>query len=281
MKTIKYEDIVNVVSGLCQEANYYLEEDVLEAFKENLKKEKSPLGISILNQLIENAEIARKERMPMCQDTGFAVFFVEVGQDLRIEGGLLDDAINEGVRKGYMEGYLRKSIVGHPLERKNTGDNTPAIIYTSLVKGDNLKITIAPKGGGGSENMSGVKMLKPSQGVEGVKEFVIETVDKAGSNPCPPIVVGVGIGGTMEKAALLAKQALLRPLNQRHSDPSIAALEAELLEEINKLGIGPQGLGGTTTALAVNIEIFPAHIASLPVAVNINCHAARHKTIVL
>lgn len=280
MKIIKFDDIVNVVSGLCQEANYYLGEDVLEAFKENLKKEKSPLGVEILGQLIENAGIARQERMPMCQDTGFAVFFVELGQDLKIEGGLLDDAINEGVRRGYTEGYLRKSIVSHPLERKNTGDNTPAIIYTSLAAGDKLKITIAPKGGG-SENMSAVKMLKPSQGVEGVKEFVIETVDKAGSNPCPPIVVGVGIGGTMEKAALLAKQALLRPLNERHRDPVTAALETELLEKINQLGIGPQGLGGSTTALAVNIEVFPAHIASLPVAVNINCHATRHKTITL
>ncbi len=280
MKTIKYEDIVSVVSGLCQEANYYLEEDVLEAFKKSREQEVSPLGISILDQLIENAKIAREERMPMCQDTGFAVFFVEVGQDVRIEGGVLEDAINEGVRQGYTEGYLRKSIVGHPLERKNTGDNTPAIVYTTLVAGDKLKITIAPKGGG-SENMSGVRMLKPAQGVEGVKNFVIETVDKAGSNPCPPIVVGVGIGGTMEKAALLAKQALLRPLDRRHDDSSIAALEEELLERINKLGIGPQGLGGRTTALAVNVEIFPAHIASLPVAVNINCHSARHKSIIL
>jgi len=280
MKTIKYEDIVSVVSGLCQEANYYLEEDVLEAIMKSREKEDSALGISILDQLIENAKIAREERLPMCQDTGFAVFFVEVGQDLRIDGGVLEDAINEGVRQGYTEGYLRKSIVGHPLERKNTGDNTPAIVYTSLVAGDKLKITIAPKGGG-SENMSGVRMLKPAQGVEGVKNFVVETVDKAGSNPCPPIVVGVGIGGTMEKAALLAKQALLRPLDRRHDDPSIAALEEELLEQINKLGIGPQGLGGRTTALAVNVEIFPAHIASLPVAVNINCHSARHKSIII
>ena len=280
MKTIKYEDIVSVVSGLCQEANYYLEEDVLEAIKKSREQEDSPLGINILDQLIENAKIAREERLPMCQDTGFAVFFVEVGQDLRLEGGVLEDAINEGVRQGYTEGYLRKSIVGHPLERKNTGDNTPAIVYTTLVAGDKLKITIAPKGGG-SENMSGVRMLKPAQGIEGVKSFVVETVDKAGSNPCPPIVVGVGIGGTMEKAALLAKQALLRPLDHCHDDPSIAALEEDLLEEINKLGIGPQGLGGRTTALAVNVEIFPAHIASLPVAVNINCHSARHKTIIL
>lgn len=280
MKQIQYNDIVDTVKSLCQEANYYLGEDVLNAFKESLKKEKSPLGVNILEQLIENAEIAANEKMPMCQDTGFAVFFIEVGQDVKIEGGLLEDAVNEGVRQGYTEGYLRKSIVGHPLDRKNTGDNTPAVIHTTLTAGDKLKITIAPKGGG-SENMSGVKMLKPAQGVEGVKEFVLETVDKAGSNPCPPIVVGVGIGGTMEKAALLAKKALLRPLNQRHEDSSIAALEKELLEKINQLGIGPQGLGGTTTALAVNVEIFPAHIASLPVAVNINCHASRHKTAVL
>ena len=280
MKKVKCDDIIEVVSRMCQEANYYLGDDILQSFKDNLQKEKSPLGINILEQLIENAEIARTERMPMCQDTGFAVFFVEVGQEVTIEGGLLEDAINEGVRRGYTDGYLRKSIVGHPLERKNTGDNTPAIIYTTLVAGDGLSITIAPKGGG-SENMSGVKMLKPSQGVEGVKEFVLETVDKAGSNPCPPIVVGVGIGGTMEKAALLAKKSLLRPVDKRHEDPSIAALETELLEKVNKLGIGPQGLGGTTTALAVNIEIFPAHIASLPVAVNINCHASRHKTALL
>jgi len=280
LKKVKCDDIIEVVSRMCQEANYYLGDDILQSFKDNLQKEKSPLGINILEQLIENAEIARTERMPMCQDTGFAVFFVEVGQEVTIEGGLLEDAINEGVRRGYTDGYLRKSIVGHPLERKNTGDNTPAIIYTTLVAGDGLSITIAPKGGG-SENMSGVKMLKPSQGVEGVKEFVLETVDKAGSNPCPPIVVGVGIGGTMEKAALLAKKSLLRPVDKRHEDPSIAALETELLEKVNKLGIGPQGLGGTTTALAVNIEIFPAHIASLPVAVNINCHASRHKTALL
>ena len=280
MKVIKYQDIVNVVSGLCQEANYYLGEDVLNALKEGRSKEDSPLGVSILDQIIENAAIAREERLPMCQDTGYAVFFLEVGQDLQFEGGLLEDAINEGVRLGYAEGFLRKSIVAHPLERKNTGDNTPAIIYTKLVAGDKLTITIAPKGGG-SENMSGVKMLKPAQGVEGVKDFVLETVEKAGPNPCPPIVVGVGIGGTMDKAALLAKQALLRPLNEYHNDPSIAALEKELLEKINKLGIGPQGLGGRTTALAVNVEIYAAHIASLPVAVNINCHAARHKTITL
>lgn len=280
MKVIHYNDIVDAVTEVCQEANYYLGEDVIESFKEHLKKEESPLGVDILRQLMENAEIARKEKMPICQDTGFAVFFLEVGQDLRIEGGLLEEAINEGVRRGYKEGYLRKSIVGHPLERKNTGDNTPAIIYSSLVKGNMLKITIAPKGGG-SENMSAVKMLKPAQGVEGVKEFVLETIDKAGSNPCPPIVVGVGIGGTMEKAALIAKQALLRPLKVRHNDKFIAELELELLEKINKLGIGPQGLGGRTTALAVNIETFPAHIASLPVAVNINCHAARHKSIIL
>ncbi|WP_418791277.1 fumarate hydratase [Phosphitispora sp. TUW77] len=280
MRIIKYEDIVRVVSILCQEANYYLGEDVLEAIKKSREQEESPLGVTILDQLIENAKIAREEHIPMCQDTGFAVFFVEVGQDIHIEGGILDDAINEGVRQGYTEGYLRKSIVGHPLERENTGDNTPAIIYTSLVAGDKMKITVAPKGGG-SENMSSIMMLKPSQGVEGVKKFVVDTVDQAGSNPCPPIVVGVGIGGTMEKAALLAKQALLRPLDRHHDDSSIAELEEELLDKINKLGIGPQGLGGRTTALAVNIEIFPVHIASLPVAVNINCHSARHKTIIL
>jgi len=257
-----------------------LGKDVLAAFEKGLKEEVSPTGKDIFNQLIENANIAREESVPMCQDTGFAVVFLDIGQDVHIAGGDLYEAVNEGVRRGYQEGYLRKSILGHPLERKNTGDNTPAVIHTRIVPGDKLKITIAPKGGG-SENMSGLKMLKPAEGVAGVKKFVLETVSAAGPNPCPPIVVGVGIGGTFEKAALLAKEALLRPIDQKSSLPDIAKLEEELLEEINKLGIGPQGLGGRVTALAVHVEIFSVHLASLPVAVNINCHAARHKSIIL
>lgn len=255
-------------------------QDVLDAIKSAYEKEQSVTGKDILQQLIENAQIAKNESVPMCQDTGFAVIFLELGQEVHIEGGNLEDAINEGVRKGYTEGYLRKSIVGHPLERVNTGDNTPAVIHTRIVPGDKLKITIAPKGGG-SENMSTLKVLKPAQGVEGVKDFVLESVKAAGPNPCPPIIVGVGIGGTFEKAALLAKESLLRPVGQPSSDPYAAKLEKELLELVNKTGIGPQGLGGKTTALAVHVNVYPAHIASLPVAVNINCHAARHKEVVL
>lgn len=242
--------------------------------------ELSLTGKEIIQQLLKNADIARSEEVPMCQDTGFTVVFVELGQDVHIEGGSLEDAINEGVRRGYTEGYLRKSIVGHPLERVNTGDNTPAVIHVKLVPGDKMKIIVAPKGGG-SENMSGIKMLKPAEGIEGVKKFVLDTVKNAGPNPCPPIIVGVGIGGTFEKCALLAKEALLRPVGTPNSRPEIARLENELLDEINSTGIGPQGLGGRYTALAVHIEIYPAHIASLPVAVNINCHASRHKETVL
>lgn len=264
------------MARLCQEANFQLGEDVLKAFSMAGEKELSLTGKEILKLLAANAEVARSESVPMCQDTGFTVVFIELGQDIHITGGGLEDAVNEGVRRGYREGYLRKSIVGHPLERKNTGDNTPAVIHTRLALGDKLKIIVAPKGGG-SENMSAIKMLKPADGVEGVKKFVLETVQAAGPNPCPPIVVGVGIGGTFEKAALLAKEALLREVGVPSPRPDIAALEQELLELINKLGIGPQGLGGSTTALAVHVEIYPAHIASLPVAVNINCHASRHK----
>ncbi|OPY59598.1 MAG: L(+)-tartrate dehydratase subunit alpha [Pelotomaculum sp. PtaU1.Bin035] len=253
---------------------------MLDGLQKAYEQEISPNGKEIIRQLLMNAGIAREERVPMCQDTGCAVVFVDLGQDVRIVGGDFYEAINEGVRKGYKEGYLRKSIVSHPLERKNTGDNTPAVIHTKIVPGENLRITVAPKGGG-SENMSAVKMLKPSEGVEGVKKFVLEVVKAAGPDPCPPVVVGVGIGGTFEKAALLAKEALLRDLGEKSKHPDIAKLEEEILTEVNKLGIGPQGLGGRTTALAVHIEIFAAHIASLPVAVNINCHAARHKEIVL
>lgn len=255
-------------------------QDVLDAFTRAHDRELSLTGKEIFQQLIKNAEIARTESVPMCQDTGFAVIFLELGQNVQIVGGNLYDAINEGVRKGYVEGFLRKSIVDHPLERKNTGDNTPAVIHTKIVPGDNLKIVIAPKGGG-SENMSAIRMLKPAEGVEGVKKVVVETVKAAGPNPCPPIIVGVGIGGTFEKAAMLAKEALLREVGKPSERSDIAALEAELLQLVNGLGIGPQGLGGTNTALAVHVEIHPCHIASLPVAVNINCHASRHKEAVL
>ncbi|OGL42068.1 MAG: fumarate hydratase [Candidatus Schekmanbacteria bacterium RIFCSPHIGHO2_02_FULL_38_11] len=280
MKNINANDITKAVKLMCMEANYYLGEDVLRAFNKALKEEKSPAGVSVMEQLIENANIAKNEQVPMCQDTGFAVFFVELGQDAHITGGTLKDAINEGVRQGYTEGFLRKSIVSDPLKRVNTKDNTPAVVHIELVPGENLKITIAPKGGG-SENMSGLKMLKPADGVKGVKDFVIERVSQAGSNPCPPIVVGVGIGGTFEVAAMLAKKALLRELGKHHPDPDTAELEKELLEKVNNLGIGPQGFGGRITALAVNIEKHPCHIASLPVAVNINCHAHRHKEVIL
>ncbi|RKO67251.1 fumarate hydratase [Desulfofundulus salinus] len=280
MRVVDVATITATVAELCQKANYELGKDVLEAFKEALGQEISLTGKDVLQQLLENARIAREEQVPMCQDTGFAVVFLEVGQEVAITGGDLCEAVNEGVRRGYQEGYLRKSIVDHPLRRKNTGDNTPAVIHTRIVPGDKLKIIVAPKGGG-SENMSGLRMLKPAEGVEGVKKFVIEQVRAAGPNPCPPVVVGVGIGGTFEKAALLAKEALLRPLGQPHPDAEIACLERELLEAINNLGIGPQGLGGRTTALAVHVEVFPCHIASLPVAVNINCHASRHKEAIL
>ncbi|MEW6423718.1 MAG: fumarate hydratase [Bacillota bacterium] len=280
MRTIDCAIVTEAVARLCQEANFQLGPDVLAALERGLKEETSPAGKDILRQLIENARIARENSVPMCQDTGFTVVFLELGQYVHITGGDLYAAINEGIRKGYQEGYLRKSILGHPFERKNTGDNTPAVIHCRVVPGDRLKITVAPKGGG-SENMSGLKMLKPAEGVAGVKKFVIEQVSMAGSNPCPPVIVGVGIGGTFEKAALLAKEALLRPVGQKSTLPDIAQLEEELFTEINKLGIGPQGLGGRVTALAVHIEVYAVHMASLPVAVNINCHAARHKSIIL
>ena len=278
MKAIRYGAIVEKVKDACMEANFKLAEDVRAAVENARITEESPVGREILDQMLENAAIAEREQIAICQDTGFAVFFVELGDSVSIEGGTLVDAINEGVREGYREGYLRKSIC-HPLTRKNTGDNTPAIVHLELVPGDGLKILLAPKGAG-SENMSRVAMLKPSDGLEGIKNLVIERVRESGANPCPPVVVGVGIGGTMEKSALIAKKAMLRPIGSVNPDPELAALEAELLTKINNLGIGPQGLGGRTTALAVHIEIFPCHIASLPVAVNINCHASRHKEIV-
>lgn len=280
MRRVHVDKITEEVARLSQESNYYLGEDIVKAFKKGLQEEESPAGKAIFQQLLENAEIAKNEQVPMCQDTGFAVFFLELGQEVELTGGYLEEAVNAGVKKGYTEGYLRKSIVEDPLRRKNTGDNTPAILHTSIVPGDQVKITIAPKGGG-SENMSRVGMLKPSDGREGVKAFAINTAVEAGPNPCPPIVVGVGIGGTFEKVAYLAKKALLRPVDEPHPDPYLAQLEEEILEGINKSGVGPQGLGGRFTALGVNVEVFPAHIASLPVAVNINCHASRHKTVVI
>lgn len=275
MRDISADKVIDAVERLCIDANYYLNGDMLNALEESLKKEESEIGRNIIEQLIENASIACRDKMAICQDTGMAVVFAEIGQDVHIAGGTLSEAINEGVRRGYKNGYLRKSVVRDPIERINTGDNTPAIIHYDIVAGDRLKLVVAPKGFG-SENMSALKMLKPSDGLDGVKKFILETVDNAGPNPCPPMIVGVGIGGTMEKAALLAKKALLRPVNIRSSIGYVRDLEMEMLENINKLGIGPAGLGGRTTALAVNIEVFPTHIAGLPVAVNISCHATRH-----
>jgi fumarate hydratase subunit alpha len=280
MREIKTDTIIEAVRKIVMDAATDLGEDVLAAIEEAKKVEESPVGKDILDQITENARISREEKAPMCQDTGFAVLFVELGQEVHIVGGDFNEALNEGVRRGYKDGYLRKSVLGDPIERKNTGDNTPAVIHTDIVPGDKLKIIIAPKGGG-SENMSEVKMMKPSDGIEGVKEFVIDKVLRSGGNPCPPVIIGVGIGGTFEKCAWLAKKALLREVGNRHPNKFYADLEVELLEKINKLGIGPQGLGGRTTALDVHVEVFPCHIASLPAAVNTQCHAARHKEIVL
>jgi len=280
MREISVKDIISTVKNLCIDANYNLGEDVEKALKEGYQKEESPTSKETLNQIMENVQIAKQGEFPLCQDTGFAVVFVDMGDQVFVKDGNLFDAINEGVRQGYKEGYLRKSILGDPIERKNTGDNTPAVIHMNVVKGDKLTITVAPKGGG-SENMSEVKMMKPSDGVEGVKEFVIDMVRRSGSNPCPPIIVGVGIGGTFEKCAEMAKRALLREVGERNPNPFYAKLEEELLEKVNKLGIGPQGFGGRVTALDVHIETFPCHIASFPAAVNIQCHAARHKEAVI
>ncbi len=281
MRQIHYSEVTEVVAQLCQDTNFSLPEDVLNSLRKARAEEKSPLGRIVLDQILENARIAAEEKVPICQDCGTAIVFLELGEELEITGGNLNlyAAIEEGVRRGYKEGYLRKSIC-HPFTRKNTGDNTPAMIYTDIVPGNKLKIMFCPKGGG-SENMSAIKMLSPSEGIEGVKKFVIETVKSAGANPCPPIVVGVGIGGTFERVALLAKKALLRPFGSPNTDSDLAALEDELLEKINCLGIGPAGLGGSTTALSVHIEMLPCHIASLPVAININCHAARHKEVTI
>jgi len=279
MREIDVKLITEKVKDLCMEANTELGEDVLEAFDRAIEKEESPLGVEILKELKENARIARDEKVAICQDTGFAVVFIELGQDVHLVGGGLKEAIFEGVRQGYRDGYLRKSIC-HPFTRSNTGDNTPAIIHTEIVHGNQVKITVAPKGGG-SENMSRVVMLTPSDGIEGIKRYVVQRVKESGSNPCPPTIVGVGIGGTFELAAFLAKKSLLRPLESKNPDPELDQLEFEILTEINKLGIGPQGLGGRTTSLAVQILMMPCHIASLPLAVNIQCHAQRHKEIVI
>lgn len=275
MRTIKAEDIIRNVKEMCIEANHYLTADMDKALKQAVDTEKSPLGKQILCQLQDNLHIAAKDQIPICQDTGMAVFFIEIGQDVHVEGGLITDAVNEGVRQGYTEGYLRKSVVGDPLIRENTKDNTPAVIHYDMVAGDQIKITIAPKGFG-SENMSRIFMLKPADGIEGVKDAILTAVRDAGPNACPPMVVGVGIGGTFEKCALLAKKALTRSVGEHSQIPYVCDLEKELLEKINKTGIGPGGLGGSTTALAVNINTYPTHIAGLPVAVNICCHVNRH-----
>jgi len=280
MKEISVEEIISAVEKLCMDANYDLGPDIMTGFQKALKDERSPLGIEVLERLIENAEIAHEERVPMCQDTGMAVLFVEIGQDLHVVGGGLTEAINEGVRRGYDLGYLRKSVVKDPFERVNTGDNTPAVIHYDIVPGDSLHLVVAPKGFG-SENMGGLKMCKPSEGLEGAMQFVVDTVDRAGGNPCPPIIVGVGVGGTMEKATFLAKKSLLRDVGKHNPEERLAKIEVELLDRINRLGIGPQGFGGVTTALAVNLEVYPTHIAGMPVAVNIGCHATRHKEITL
>lgn len=280
MRTVDVARVTDAVREMCIEVNHKLSPDMAGKFPEAREREESPLGKQILGQLIKNMEIAQAEMIPICQDTGMAVVFVEVGQDVHFEGGNIEDAINEGVRRGYTEGYLRKSVVRDPLERVNTGDNTPAVIHYSIVPGEQVKLTLAPKGFG-SENMSRVFMLKPAQGIEGVKEAVLTAVADAGPNACPPMVVGVGIGGTFEKCALLAKKALTRDVNVRSQIPYVAELETELLDKINDLGLGPGGLGGRVTALNVAVETYPTHIAGLPVAVNICCHVNRHISRVL
>ncbi|MDR0765043.1 MAG: fumarate hydratase [Synergistaceae bacterium] len=275
MREIDAREITGAVEALCVEANYTMNPDIREALRQGADGEEEELPKDIIKQLLENAEIAGEGEFPLCQDTGMAVVFVEIGQDVRVTGGSIKDAVNEGVRRGYGKGYLRASVVADPVDRVNTGDNTPAVIYFDVVPGDKLKITVAPKGFG-SENMSGVAMLKPSDGTAGIKRFVVDTVKAAGPNPCPPIIVGVGVGGTMDYAALTAKLALLRPVGSANGSRLWNDLEKELLREINALGIGPAGLGGKTTALAVHIKAYPTHIAGLPVAVNIGCHATRH-----
>lgn len=279
MKVIKLSEVRDRIKNLVQEANFELQDDVLKVIKEMAAKEESPAGKEVFNQMLENAEIARQEKLGLCQDTGLAVFFVELGEDVKLDKddglGSLREAITEGTRLGYKEGYLRKSVVEDPVRRKNTGDNTPAYIHWELVPGDTFKITFIAKGGG-AENMSAIRMFAPAAGLEGIEDFVVETVDKGSSNPCPPVIVGVGVGGNFEYSAFLAKKALLRrPLGSPNPDPFYADMERRLLDRINKLGIGPQGMGGRITALAVHVESFPCHIASMPAAVNIECHAHR------
>lgn len=280
MRTIQVSEITKNIRDMCIEANHYLTPDMERALTEARREERSPLGRLVLGQLEENLRIAGEDRIPICQDTGMAVVFLEVGQDVHLEGGGVEDAVNEGVRRGYDEGFLRKSVVGDPLLRENTKDNTPAVIHYSIVPGDRIKITLAPKGFG-SENMSRIFMLKPADGIEGVKNAILTAVRDAGPNACPPMVVGVGIGGTFEKCALMAKQALTRPLDSHSDIPYIKEMEEELLERMNRSGIGPGGLGGTTTVLGVNINTYPTHIAGLPVAVNICCHVNRHSVRIL
>jgi len=279
MRNMNALRVTEAVRRLCIEANCHLTQDLKDCITACRACETFPVAQGILDQIIENYNIADQNDVPVCQDTGMACVFIDIGQDVHVEG-CLEEAIHEGVRQGYADGYLRKSVVRDPLDRVNTGDNTPAMIYYNIVPGDQLKITVAPKGFG-SENMSRIKMLKPSDGLQGVKDFVLRVVEEAGPNPCPPIVVGVGVGGTFDKAAFMAKKALIRPVDSHNEDPFYAALEDELLEKINQLGIGPQGFGGRTTALAVNIEKCPTHIAGLPVAVNINCHVTRHQSEVI
>ena len=281
MREITTNEISDTVARLCIDCNYTLGEDVVNALRFYREQETSPVGREVLDQILENAQVAAEQQLPLCQDCGLAVVFLELGQEVHIVGGDLNEAIAAGVRRGYQDGYLRKSVVAQPFSaRVNTRDNTPPIIHTAIVPGDKLRLIVAPKGGG-SENMSQLAMLKPADGREGVIRFVVDSVRRAGANPCPPIIIGVGIGGTAEKAMWLAKHSLLREVGQRSADPEVAALEAEIQERVNRTGIGPQGFGGLTTALAVHVETFPAHIASLPVAVNIQCHSARHKEVVL
>lgn len=280
MREISTVKITEVIRELCIEANEHLPEDVKCAIREHRSKEDGNIAKGILDNIIENFDIADNENVPICQDTGMACIFMEIGQDVHITGGDLTEAVNEGVREGYKDGYLRKSVVIDPIRRGNTGDNTPAILYTEIVPGNQIKITVGPKGFG-SENMSRIMMFKPSAGLQGIKDFIIETVKIAGPNPCPPMVVGVGIGGTFDRCALLAKKALMRPLDSKNPDPFYAELEDEMLEKINELGIGPQGLGGRTTAIGLNIETYPTHIAGMPCAVNINCHVTRHKSAII
>ncbi len=276
MRYVRRDLVVEIIEKLCIEANYFIEDDVLNSIKRSRQKEKSSIGQDVLNQIIENDMIAKKDSSPMCQDTGIVVVFFEIGTEISIDYDIYE-AINEGVRNAYDHGYLRKSVVNHPLNRINTNDNTPAVIHTKLISGDKINFTVAPKGAG-SENMSLVKMLTPAEGIEGVKKLVIDTIFNAKGKPCPPIIVGIGLGGNLEKAAIISKEALMRPIDDASDDEIARNLEVELLESINKLGIGPMGFGGTQTALAVKVNMYPCHIASLPVAINIQCHASRHKT---